>query len=91
MFGPSYQRITALSAKPLMIAETGSGETGGNKAAWITDALAVQIPTNFPRVRALVWFNENFEGVDWRIESSSTARTAFATAVASPLYRGTWK
>jgi beta-mannanase len=89
IFSSSYTSITALSVKPVMIAETSSGEVGGSKAAWIRDALGTQLPTHFPRVRALLWFNENKE-VDWRIESSETARRAFAEAVASRRYRSSW-
>ncbi len=99
LFLPSYQRITALSSKPVMIAETGSGEalpgSGVSKAQWITDALGQELPKSFPRVRALVWFNEDkriaeVDGEDWRIDSSVDARAAFARAVANPLYRSNW-
>jgi beta-mannanase len=93
IFSYSYNHITAISpTKPLMIAETSSGEAtstqaaaGDSKAKWITDALTSTLPT-MPKVKALVWFNEDktaAEGCcDWRIESSSSAQAAFATAVA---------
>lgn len=93
IFSGSYQRLTALSPKPVMIAETASAEQGGSKANWITDAFAGQIPHNFPRIRAVVWFNEDQRatiGVDWRIESSARARRAFAQAIASPVYLSNW-
>jgi hypothetical protein len=32
--------------------------------------------TRFPRLQAIVWFNENKE-TDWRMESSSTSLAAF--------------
>lgn len=85
VFGPTYTRITALSAKPLLIAETASAEAGGSKAAWIADAFDVAIPQQFPRIRGVVWFNENKE-TDWRIESSPAAQAAFAQAISSPRY-----
>lgn len=85
VFGPTYATLTQLSAKPLMIAETASAEAGGDKAVWIADALAVQIPRVFPRIRAVVWFDENKE-TDWRIESSPAGQAAFAAAIASPVY-----
>ena len=68
-----------------MVAETASTEQAGNKASWITDAFATQIPSNFPRIKAVIWFNENKEA-DWRIESSPAARAAFARAVAASVY-----
>jgi beta-mannanase len=90
VFGASYQSITALSAKPLMIAETASAEAGGSKAQWITDAFSTQIPTKYPRVQAVLWFNQNKEN-DWRIESSATAQRAFAKAVSSSVYQSSWR
>ena len=89
IFSASYETITQLSARPVMIAETSSGEAGCSKADWIRDALGTQIPAKYPRIRALVWFDENKE-VDWRIRSSERARRAFADAVASPRYLSPW-
>ena len=60
---PSYATVVALNAtKPLMLAEFGSenAPTGANppsKAAWIT-LFAQTLPVSFPRVKAVVWFNE---------------------------------
>ncbi len=102
IFGSSYDRITALTAKPLMIAETASSDalpaqaaSGDTKAKWIADALGDAIPHAFPRIQAVVWFNEdktNVErnGFDWRIASSAEAQRAFAAAVASNYYLSHW-
>lgn len=90
IFAASYHDLSRLSQKPIMIAETGSVEPGGSKAAWITDAMLTQLPQNFPRVRAFVWFNENRAGeADWRIESSAGALAAYAQAAANPNFRST--
>jgi beta-mannanase len=86
IFGWSILQVDLLSNRPMMIAETASTEQGGNKAAWIQDAMLRQIPMNYPQVRALVWFNENKE-TDWRITSSPVAKQAFASAV----NHGYWK
>jgi beta-mannanase len=76
--------------KPIMLSEFSSTEYGGSKADWISDALAVQIPIHFPRIKAVVWFNWNcYEGsgkMDWVIESSSSAQKSFATGIQSPYY-----
>jgi beta-mannanase len=86
VFQQTYNDLLGmLPGKPLMIAETASADIGGNKAAWITDAFANQLPNFFPAIRAVIWFDENKE-TDWRIESSPAARTAFAHAIASPVY-----
>ncbi len=85
VIGASYATVTALSAKPLFLAETGCVEQGGSKAAWITDMFA-SLGTTFPRITGIVWFNVNdtTANTDWRIDSSATSLTAFNTAVGSP-------
>jgi Glycosyl hydrolase family 26 len=87
VFQGSYQVITALTSKPLMIAETASAEAGGNKAAWIIQAFLTDIPSSLPRVRAVVWFNR-VKSTDWRVNSSVASLAAWKTVVASPLYSG---
>ncbi|MFA6418594.1 MAG: glycosyl hydrolase [Candidatus Margulisiibacteriota bacterium] len=74
LFGPAYLELTALSGKPLMIGEFACAETGGDKGAWISDALA-KLKSTYPRVKLGNWFNINKER-DWRVESSSGAAAA---------------
>ena len=73
-----------------MIGEIASAESGGSKAAWITDALSVQLPKNFPQVKAVLWFNwridEKGAWWPWEIESSTASQQAFATGISSPYY-----
>ncbi|MHB8599701.1 MAG: glycoside hydrolase family 26 protein [Ktedonobacteraceae bacterium] len=86
VFQATYNDIMHMSTgKPLMISEMASAEIGGNKASWITDALATQIPRVFPAIKAVIWFNENKE-TDWRVESSRTAQAAFAKAIGNQFY-----
>jgi beta-mannanase len=85
VFQQTYDDILKITSRPLMVAETGSTEQSGIKANWITDAFAEQIPNKFPKIKAVVWFNESKE-TDWRIESSPAAQAAFARAVASSVY-----
>ncbi|MGN6202201.1 MAG: glycoside hydrolase family 26 protein [Solirubrobacterales bacterium] len=82
LFADSYEEIASRIApsKPLMIAEMGSSEQGGDKAAWIRDALA-RIPAAYPQVRALLWFDKFDDGMDWPIESSGNATAAFAEGI----------
>jgi hypothetical protein len=78
VFTPTLTALSALTARPLMIAEVGCSPNGGDKAAWITDF--------FSRVRAdsrlhgFVWFDANKEQ-DWRIASSPQTLAAFAAGV----------
>ena len=88
VFKSSYDTVTSLSTKPVMITETSSSEAGGSKADWITTGFLRAIPQLFPRVTAVIWFNKVQED-DWRIDSSSASLAAFRQVAASDLYGGT--
>jgi hypothetical protein len=87
IFQQTYNHILSIApSKPMMIGETGSVENGGSKAQWITDAMAA-LPTSFPAIRAVAWFNwriyERSIWQEWPIESSATSQAAFAKAISS--------
>jgi beta-mannanase len=86
VFSHSYDALAALTGRPMMIAETSSAEQGGDKAAWI-NAIADEL-SNFPRLRALIWFDRNKE-TDWRVDSSIASGAAFRSLAASPLLSAT--
>lgn len=95
LFDASYHAITALTHKPLMIAEFAASEKGAppgtSKAAWITQTLMTDIPRRYPRIQLVNWFNrdKSKQGeTDWRFNSSPAALAAYAAAVNSPLYQG---
>jgi len=88
VFSASYRTLTELSTKPVIIAETGSSEIGGDKAAWIREGFLTTIPQAFPRVEAVIWFNRDMEQ-DWRVNSSAASLEAFRSVVSSTLYGGT--
>lgn len=78
VFGNGYEDLLALAGgKPLMIAEVGCAEEGGDKSVWIRDASRV-LKDRFPAVEALVWFDVDKE-CDWRIESSRESLASFKT------------
>ncbi len=81
IFGSSYERLNALNPSlPIMIGEYASTEKGGDKAAWILNTYDL-LATEYPQIRAAIWFHINKE-TDWRIDSSPESFDAFATAVA---------
>jgi hypothetical protein len=89
-FQRSIIEVRALTAKPLMIAEIGSSELGGDKAEWITDGFA-QFVTDLPDVQAVTWFNgidPNYQ-TDWRVQSSTSSLNAFRAVAASDAFSGT--
>ncbi|MGN6258157.1 MAG: glycoside hydrolase family 26 protein [Solirubrobacterales bacterium] len=89
LFSSTYDEIVeeVAPSKPMMIAELGSSEQGGDKAAWIRDTLA-RVPADYPQVRALLWFDKFDDNMDWPIETSSSATAAFAEGISQPVYAG---
>ena len=89
LVNPVYQRLEAINTdKPVLLAEFGSVEEGGDKAAWLQDA-GHQIPGMFPQVKAVAYFNAvdpKRADVDWRLETSpaslAAARAAFGPGTA---------
>jgi hypothetical protein len=72
--------------KPLLIGEMGSTESGGSKASWISEALTA-IPSEYPQVRGVLWFDKFDDGMDWPIETSGSATEAFANGIENSAYR----
>jgi hypothetical protein len=80
-----YSKATKYK-KPILIGEFASGESGGDKVAWITDCFTL-MKTTFPKIQAFAWFNINKE-TDWRINSTPAAQAAFKTAMSDAYYLG---
>jgi hypothetical protein len=89
LYDSTYREITETIApsKPLAISEVGATEYGGSKSAWIEDALG-SVAANYPKVRAMLWFEKHDDGMDWPIETSSEATTAFASGIQNTDFRG---
>jgi beta-mannanase len=86
IFNQSYDKLEALTPKPIMIPEVASTESGGDKAEWIRRAFFEHIPTRFPKIRAVVWFHAEKEQ-DWRVNSSRSSLQAYRKVVASAQYQ----
>lgn len=90
VFRNSYNSLLSVApGKPMMIAEVNTTDVGGDKSAWYTDALSVQIPNNFPQIKAIVFYNENRsakEGVNWLIDISPQSLEAFSKFIQNPTY-----
>lgn len=80
VFGDSYRALMALTNKPIMIAEVGSAEQGGDKAAWVRQGLMHDLPIEMPAVRAVVWF-DRLKETDWRVDSSPATLASFRLAL----------
>jgi hypothetical protein len=84
LFGPTYDEVTQVApGKPMLIGETASSEVGGSKGQWIEEMFAA-LPTRFPAVRGLLWFDVPDGGHDWPLATSAAAEAAFGAGVADP-------
>jgi endoglucanase len=75
------------SRKPIMVAETGSAEQGGNKPQWYVSARDY-IERVLPDVKAVVYFHAHDHAyvTDWRITTSPVAGSAFRTWAHDPYF-----
>jgi hypothetical protein len=87
LYKTTYEKIvnTVAPSKPMIVGEVSSTEYGGSKGSWIRDALA-KIPASYPKIRGLLWFEKFDDGMDWPIETSSSATQAFAEGIQSSAY-----
>jgi hypothetical protein len=87
IFKSSYRRIAKRIApgKPMIIGETAASEYGGSKAAWIKGMLS-KLPTDYPKIRGLLWFEKNDSSMDWPLTTSSAATSAFAEGISKAAY-----
>jgi hypothetical protein len=84
IFGRSYRILTRMTAKPVMIGETGSVDAGGSKPKWIR-GIRRALVSNFQRARVLVWF-QRVKETDWEVNSSPASLAAFQALIGSPLF-----
>ncbi len=79
----TYARVASLNAKPMMLAEWASAEpvagdpAGVTKGQWTVDA-ASAMGSQFPRLKAAIWFNQ--EGSTFALDSSAGSLAGAATA-----------
>ena len=83
--GDSYRQLIQLTPRPIVVAEAGSAEAGGDKAHWLATMLRRNVP-RMGHVRALSFWSAADPRGDLRVDSSSAALEAVRTALAMPLY-----
>jgi beta-mannanase len=77
IFAPTLGEVRQIADKPVLIAEVGCAEAGGDKAHWIgefVEWLTAEDVTGF------VWFEHDKE-TDWRIRSTPRSAAAMAAAL----------
>jgi hypothetical protein len=87
IFGQKYATL-AKHGKPVMVAEFGSLEVGGDRAAWFGRALS-DLPKRYPAVKALMFFNVpadltvTYQALDWTFTRDSAVVAAIGKAMAA--------
>jgi len=76
---PIYSTLSTLN-KPIMVAETSSVSTGGDKAGWFYETLQKDIP-GMPQIKAVVLFNEDYGKADFRLDSGMDADQVLYDAI----------
>ncbi|MEN9307490.1 MAG: hypothetical protein RL173_1422 [Fibrobacterota bacterium] len=80
VYKPAYTALASID-KPIFVAEFSSSEKGGDKAKWYRDAFA-SLSTTFPRIFALMIFNNNDANGDWRVNTTAASLQAWKECVA---------
>ncbi|MGE5408402.1 MAG: hypothetical protein ACM3NV_07300, partial [Syntrophothermus sp.] len=86
LFHSSYRQLVRLAPhKPVIIAETGSGERGGSKARWLAAMLRRYVP-RMRHIRAVSFWSVDDRRGDLRLDSSAAAVRTVRRALRQPLY-----
>jgi hypothetical protein len=81
IFAATYKKLIGLAPrKPIMLGEIASTGLERQKATWIRKMFR-NLQLEYRRVRALVWYDQIDRGIDWPLETSPLAATAFATGI----------
>ncbi|HWC49247.1 MAG TPA: glycosyl hydrolase [Solirubrobacterales bacterium] len=90
VFGPTYRLFQELAPdKPIILPEWAASDRAGRKAAYISEAFA-QVPTAFPAIKAMVYYNDVLgSGKEWPLENSAAAESAYRAGSARPAFAAT--
>jgi hypothetical protein len=89
-YRPRVVSLGKLTAKPVIIAETGSNANGGSKPAWIQTGYPA-VYQNLPSVKAIVYFNLDMRSAgqpDWRLTTPAAALAAYKGIAAKVQFTG---
>jgi hypothetical protein len=91
LYRPMVIDLTSISSKPIIVAETGSTDLGGDKAAWIRDGYR-EVHERLPQISGIVYLNADLRDLghpDWRLASPAAALAAYAEIAALPEFSAT--
>ena len=90
----TYEFLTDFTNRPMMIYEVGATENPSDsitKANWIKKGFLTTIPTKFPEVKIVNYFNSTNDGPNaknYALDTSENALNAWKQVVSNPLYQG---
>ncbi len=82
----SMKKILFLMMLVSLFACQKNKPTENKKARWIKNAFATLESNNFPRVKAIAWWNENFDNSFLKVNSSAESLNAYKTGVKSSTF-----
>lgn len=91
-FDRSLDQLRSITDKPILLAEIGASESGGDKAAWVTDLFDALAEPQNADVIGFAWFHHTVTTIsegervtnDWRITSREDSQRAFVDGIADP-------
>ena len=87
----SYQdMINLVPNTPIMLGEFASAESSTDptaKATWIHDALQTYLPSDYPNIRAIIWYNLDDSNGQYTVENTSSEEAAWQQGIANPYYQ----
>jgi hypothetical protein len=79
--GDTYGAASSLAPDlPMMLGEWGCDNKGGDKVAWITDALAV-LPVKYPRLMIASYYGLNDGASHWALDAADGTAAAWADGI----------
>lgn len=88
VFSSAYGKARAIAPKrPVMLAEVGSSEDGGDKARWVDDMSAALGSGRYPDLKLVNYFDQDKEEL-WSGTSSAGVKTAFTAWVNQSYMKG---
>lgn len=89
-FRKKYDQARQITSKRIIVAETGAGPVGGDKAAWVRDGYRA-VYRELPAIKAISYFNIDMRNVaqpDWRLTSPAGALDEYRSLLTRVRFQG---
>jgi len=85
IFASAYDEITKKIArdKPMILAELATNGGARARVRWIKGMFRA-LPTRFPRVRGLIWYDQHDRDIAWPLETYGAVEKTFRRALRGP-------